>query len=59
MFDNQNLVSHGRFSSFLVLPEVNLKKVKGVSKIMHDSEMILSGAYRDCLLLTMILGTLI
>ena len=31
----------------------------GVSKKMNDSEIILLGAFRDCFLLTMILGTLI
>ena len=37
----------------------NLKHIPGVSKKMNDSEIILLGAFRDCFLLTMILGTLI
>ena len=33
--------------------------IQGVSKKMPDSEIWLLGAYRDCLLLTMILGTFV
>ena len=33
--------------------------LQGVSKKMPDSEIWLLGAYRDCLLLTMILGTFV
>ena len=39
--------------------ECYTKTLQGASKKMSDSKIWLLGAYRDCLLLTMILGTFV
>ena len=47
------------FQKYIVRPSHSESEVQGVSKKMPDSEIWLLGAYRDCLLLSMMLGTFV